>query len=54
MQHDASAVSAGRPTAPVYSNILEMIGNTPMIELTRFDTGQIGRASCRERVSFTV
>jgi len=28
-----------RPTAPVFRNVLEMIGNTPMLELTRLDTG---------------
>ena len=27
------------PTAPVYGNILEMIGNTPMLELKNLDTG---------------
>ena len=27
------------PTAPVYGNVLEMIGNTPMLELKRLDTG---------------
>jgi cystathionine beta-synthase len=27
------------PRAPVYRNILEMIGNTPMLEVTRIDTG---------------
>lgn len=27
------------PTAPVYGNILEMIGNTPMLELRNMDTG---------------
>ena len=27
------------PTAPVYSNIMDMIGNTPMLELTKLDTG---------------
>ena len=27
------------PLAPVYSNILEMVGNTPMLEVTRMDTG---------------
>ena len=26
-------------TAPVYGNVLEMIGNTPMLELTKLDTG---------------
>ena len=25
--------------APIYGNVLEMIGNTPMLELTRMDTG---------------
>ena len=25
--------------APVYRNILESIGNTPLIEVTRLDTG---------------
>lgn len=27
------------PLAPVYHNVLEMIGNTPMLELRRIDTG---------------
>lgn len=27
------------PTAPVFSNITEMIGNTPMLELKKLDTG---------------
>ncbi len=27
------------PTAPVYGNVLESIGNTPMIEVTKLDTG---------------
>lgn len=27
------------PRAPVYRNILEMIGNTPMLEISRIDTG---------------
>ena len=26
-------------TAPIYGNMLEMIGNTPMLEVTRMDTG---------------
>ena len=26
--------------APVYGNVLEMIGNTPMLELKRMDTGK--------------
>ena len=30
--------SKTRP-APVYGNVLEMIGNTPMLELTKMDTG---------------
>ncbi|MCE2883003.1 MAG: pyridoxal-phosphate dependent enzyme [Planctomycetaceae bacterium] len=30
---------SARPTAPVFHNILEMIGNTPMLEITRIDTG---------------
>ena len=39
----------------VYDNILEAIGNTPVIRLNRMpEEGsaqvQIGRASCRERV----
>ena len=25
--------------APIYENVLEMIGNTPMLELTKLDTG---------------
>ncbi len=33
----APASSAAR--APVFHNILEMIGNTPMLEITRIDTG---------------
>jgi len=28
-----------RATAPVFSNVLDMIGNTPMLELTHIDTG---------------
>jgi cystathionine beta-synthase len=28
-----------RPVAPVFGNVLEMIGNTPMLELRRLDTG---------------
>jgi len=32
-------MTAVRATAPVYHNILEMIGNTPMLEITRIDTG---------------
>ena len=28
-----------RTTAPVFPGILEMIGNTPMLELSRLDTG---------------
>jgi len=34
-----SAEPAMRATAPVYSSVLEMIGNTPMLELSRMDTG---------------
>ncbi|MBY0261723.1 MAG: cysteine synthase family protein, partial [Phycisphaerales bacterium] len=34
--------SSAHATAPVFSNVLEMIGNTPMLELKRLDTG-----SCR-------
>src|SRR5690554_6717594 len=30
---------AAASAAPVYRNVLEMIGNTPMLELTRIDTG---------------
>jgi hypothetical protein len=32
-------MSSARAAAPVYRNILEMIGNTPMLEITRIDTG---------------
>jgi cystathionine beta-synthase len=32
-------MSTPRATAPVFHNILEMIGNTPMLEITRIDTG---------------
>ncbi|MFM7051733.1 MAG: pyridoxal-phosphate dependent enzyme, partial [Planctomycetota bacterium] len=32
-------MSSARPAAPVFHNILEMIGNTPMLEITRIDTG---------------
>ena len=28
------------PTAPVFSNVLEAIGNTPMIEVKHLDTGK--------------
>ncbi len=31
--------AASPPLAPVYGNILDMVGNTPMIELQRMDTG---------------
>ncbi len=30
------------PVAPVYRNVLEMIGNTPMLELSRIDRGAAG------------
>ena len=33
-------MSSARAVAPVYHNILEMIGNTPMLEITRIDTGR--------------
>ncbi|RLS63191.1 MAG: pyridoxal-phosphate dependent enzyme [Planctomycetota bacterium] len=32
-------MTAPRTLAPVFHNILEMIGNTPMLEITRMDTG---------------
>lgn len=36
----ATATSTDRlPRAPVYRNVLEMIGNTPMLEISRIDTG---------------
>ncbi len=35
--HDAP--TGAHPWAPVYGNVLEMIGNTPMLELKRLDTG---------------
>ena len=28
-----------RPLAPVFGNVLEMVGNTPMLEIQRMDTG---------------
>ena len=34
-----SSMTAPRALAPVFHNILEMIGNTPMLEITRMDTG---------------
>ena len=34
-----STQPSAHPTAPVYGNILEMIGNTPMLELRNMDTG---------------
>ena len=34
-----SCMTAPRTLAPVFHNILEMIGNTPMLEITRMDTG---------------
>lgn len=38
--HSASPVSpSGHALAPVFGNILEMIGNTPMLRLGRMDTG---------------
>jgi cystathionine beta-synthase len=41
--HESSSPKAvdrvGRPVAPVFTNLLEMIGNTPMIEITHLDTG---------------
>jgi len=50
MRADASSTNAPAParppagvrpnaTAPVYSGVLSMIGNTPMLEVTRIDTG---------------
>ena len=32
--------SASQQLAPVYTSVLDMIGNTPMVELSRLDTGQ--------------
>jgi len=40
--HPGSAPDAARtprPVAPVYANVLEMIGNTPMLELSQLDAG---------------
>lgn len=34
-----SEVNGARTIAPVYTNVLEMIGNTPMLELRNMDTG---------------
>jgi cystathionine beta-synthase len=34
-----SAEHAMRATAPVFTSVLDMIGNTPMLELTHIDTG---------------
>ena len=34
-----SCMTAPRTLAPVFHNILEMIGNTPMLEIKRMDTG---------------
>lgn len=34
-----AAAARPLPRAPVYGNVLEMIGNTPMLELRRLDTG---------------
>ncbi|TVQ62764.1 MAG: pyridoxal-phosphate dependent enzyme [Phycisphaerales bacterium] len=34
-----NATIAGRPRAGVYANILEMVGNTPLLELRKLDTG---------------
>ena len=33
------ATSTRRSIAPVFGNVLEMIGNTPMLELRQMDTG---------------
>ncbi len=46
-QTPAASAPAGhpaRPNLPVFHNVLEMIGNTPMLELRRIDTG---RGGCR-------
>ena len=32
-------MSATHPVAPVFRSVLEMIGNTPMLEISRFDVG---------------
>jgi cystathionine beta-synthase len=34
-----STASKARGTAPIFGNVLEMIGNTPMLRLQRLDTG---------------
>jgi len=39
MKTTSHAATTAPPTAPVFGNILEMIGNTPMLELKRLDTG---------------
>lgn len=37
--HTATTSQAKRPAAPVYHSSLEMVGNTPMLELKRLDAG---------------
>jgi len=32
-------MTAPKPLAPIYRNVLEMVGNTPLLEITRIDTG---------------
>jgi cystathionine beta-synthase len=32
---------AGRTVSPVFSNVLQMIGNTPMLELTKMECGAV-------------
>ncbi|MFO0874797.1 MAG: pyridoxal-phosphate dependent enzyme [Phycisphaerales bacterium] len=34
-----AAARGGHPLAPVFSNVLEMIGNTPMLRVSKLDTG---------------
>ena len=35
----SAAGPTARPVAPVYGNVLEMIGNTPLLRITHLDTG---------------
>ncbi len=37
--HTAPSTPTSRPVAPVYHSSLEMVGNTPMLELTHLDAG---------------
>ena len=39
MKHSTPSKSQSATFAPVYTDVLELVGNTPMLEITRIDTG---------------